>query len=703
MSFAPKSAPARQQNTRDESTEEGLGIGAVFGVDVVEGVGVVRQDLDDALGFGDEVGALLPGVGGGLAGDEGFVAGLEVFDEGFLVGLGVVNEAAEVMQAFLLEPEVDDVDGGAFFADEEDAFSAGGEVGDEVGDGLAFAGAGRALDDDGFAFATGGDGARLGGVAVDDVVAVGEGRRGGGLGVEGAGLGGEELLEGGGGLLAGDEVCVVAHEGHFAVVEVADGHCAEVEFPGVGIGGALAQGVGGALFLGGHVFGRGIGGGKDVVKGDGRGAHAAHEELQAEGLEVAGGVGVVEVFVAADATAGEAGAATVLVETFDGAGVDDVDAGLVDELEVDAGFAGLDHGLEDGVELFHGGLLEVDGFGEVEVVELLEVVAEGGVDLGDGGDGPEQVAVADAAFFLELDGEQEEGGVDAGVGLFFEVVPTKEAEDEAELGKAEFVEVFAGLGAGFVEGGGKVGVFVEPDVALEGDAFGAGEAGADVVVPDEEVLGADVFEAQEHGDGGFGEVGDALGGLEVDEAVALGDLEEAVAEGGEDEGAAVGEGGLLEAGAGEVEGGVGGEVAVVGEAMDEDAEVLEALVAVERGGLDDGLFEDGVEVGSDGVEVGTVADEELDVVGVVEVELEGVAGEEEADDEGVGEGVVVVGDVFPGEIAAGVDGLLEGAVLIGDVGAGDLDGEGGEVLGEVEFVDDFDGGGEGLLDLFDLG
>ena len=152
---------------------------------------------------------------------------------------------------------------------------------------------------------------------------------------------------------------------------------------------------------------------------------AVEEELEAEWLEVVAAVAVVEVVVVAG-TAGDAAALEEPVEALAGGLLDEVDLRAVDLLKLDGGLAGFDLFFEGSVEGVDGGFGEVDGLGEVEVVELLEVVSEDGVDLGDGADGSEVVGVADAFLLGELDGEEEERRVDAGVAFLFEVVPAEE-------------------------------------------------------------------------------------------------------------------------------------------------------------------------------------------------------------------------------------------------------------------------------------
>jgi len=83
-----------------------------------------------------------------------------------------VNVQHHVTQVHALEPGQHGVDGGAFLRHEQDLPAACHQRGDQVGDGLALAGAGRPVDDQALAGQHGVDGVALGGVGVQDGVVV---------------------------------------------------------------------------------------------------------------------------------------------------------------------------------------------------------------------------------------------------------------------------------------------------------------------------------------------------------------------------------------------------------------------------------------------------------------------------------------------------------------------------------------------------
>jgi hypothetical protein len=152
--------------------------------------------------------------------------GAQVEVEIAAIALGIVDDAAEIPEAECGESELDDVEGGPFVADEEDALSAGEMISDDVGDGLAFAGAWGAMDDEGWSMACMGDGFGLAWIGRGHGEFVGEPASvGGGIDgrvgiVFGDGLGCRGFVEGFGPEESGDRdgefIRVIAHPGDVA-------------------------------------------------------------------------------------------------------------------------------------------------------------------------------------------------------------------------------------------------------------------------------------------------------------------------------------------------------------------------------------------------------------------------------------------------------------------------------------------------------
>ena len=78
---------------------------------------------------------------------EGFVSLLQIHDEFLFVVLGIMDERTEQVQAILLKPMVNDINGGPFFTDEQDALAAGDVIGNQIGDRLRLARSRRPLND----------------------------------------------------------------------------------------------------------------------------------------------------------------------------------------------------------------------------------------------------------------------------------------------------------------------------------------------------------------------------------------------------------------------------------------------------------------------------------------------------------------------------------------------------------------------------
>src|SRR5262245_2944499 len=160
----------------------------------------------------------------------GVVDRLQIINESFLVALAVMNERANVTKADLLEPMEYDVQSCAFLADEQHALSAGHVVGDEVGDRLRLAGAGWSLDNITLTGPGSGNGLRLARVGRQHRMIVPLFRR---IGTEGASrvLRKQEVEID---VVTGrrrNEVRIVPHEGHFAVVEIGERDRAKIDLP----------------------------------------------------------------------------------------------------------------------------------------------------------------------------------------------------------------------------------------------------------------------------------------------------------------------------------------------------------------------------------------------------------------------------------------------------------------------------------------
>jgi len=90
-------------------------------------------------------------------------------------------------------------------------------------------------------------------------------------------------------------------------------------------------------------------------------------------------------------------------------------------------------------------------------------------------------------------------------------------------------------------------------------------------------------------------------------------------------------------------------------------------MTTEFGHADDGFGEDGVELLIEPEQVAAMRDETVEVFGLVEVEAAGEAGEDKAEAEDIGDGIVVADLVFPGNIAGEENRFRDFVVAFADV------------------------------------
>ncbi|MCY1213485.1 hypothetical protein D9M72_252670 [compost metagenome] len=517
----------------------------------------------------------------------------QVLHEGLLVALRVVDHAAQLVQPLLAQAVEHDVDGGALLADEQHALAAAHVVGDQVGDGLRLPRARRALDD------VAGAGARqrhrggLRGVGLHHGPLVGQRQGGRRLAVDATRLQREHAVEGFARQVGFGQPRVVAHQRHLAVVEVAQRHGREVDVPLVGVAAALAQREGLALGVvdrrGRHLRRARLRRAADGLAHRQRhGAHARMEQLQPARAEVV--LRVAEVLRGHRHRRGRAhaGAALELLEPLARALVHHGDLGLLHEPQLHAGFALRDLRRQLGVELFERGLAQVHRLGQRDAVELAQVVAQRGVHLRLAGRGFEQVLVAHAFLARQLHRQHQQRRGDA-LGAFglalLEVVPAQEGDHQRQLREAVLGPVAPRLLQDAVERAGQVGLVFEAQPARERHGVAAGDVGGKAAVPHAQLVGADAVEVDHQRHAGDGEVHMRLRRLEVQQAVAPRQVEQAVAQVQLDRLAALAC--AVAGGRDAVQAEVDRLVSVGLEAADDRGQVARALVAVERGHLED--------------------------------------------------------------------------------------------------------------------
>ena len=241
-------------------------------------------------------------------------------------------------------------------------------------------------------------------------------------------------------------------------------------------------------------------------------------------------VAVVEVLETADAAACQPGAAAILVQLAPCLVVDQLDPRPVDLVERNRRLAGRDLLGEVVEELIQIGRREVDHLGQVDVVELLELVPDDRVDLGLGGNRFEIIGVADAFLLLQLHGQEDQRRVEPLGGLLLEIRPVQEADHQPQLPEAELGLVPPRLGHDAVEHAGQIQGLGEVQVLVQRDRLTARQGRVQGVVPDEDLVRPDVRDVERQGNRGVRQVDSLHRGVEVQQPVPLGNLEEPLAE-----------------------------------------------------------------------------------------------------------------------------------------------------------------------------
>ncbi len=635
-----------------------------------------------------------------------------------------MDQAAQVAQAALAETGIDHVDRRPLLADEQHPLAAGHVVGDQVGDRLRFPGAGRALDDVAGAGPGLFDGRGLRGVGGHDVIALVQRQGGRQLAFGRPGRQGEGGLEGRVPRRLVQQRLIVPHQRHLAVLEVPQRHAAQVEVPDVGVFLAPFLQVKEQTFL----FGRGrigpslrerfrlrsiplslresagvrgdrlktaltpcpspgrrgelfgsrprFGGGEaprprflfdDRAEMRGGRTDLRREQRDAQRMVVGLIVAVVQVLETADAAAGQPGPAAILVQLAACPVVDQLDPRPVDLVEGNGRLAGRDLPSQVVEKLVQAGRRQVEHLGQVDVVKLLELVADDRVDLGLRGNRFQRIGVADAFFLLQLHGQEDQRGIEPLDRLLLEVRPVEEADHQPQLPEAEFGLVPPRLGHDAIEHAGQIQGLGEVQVLVQGDRPAADHGGVQTIVPDEDLFRPDAGDVERQGDRGVREVDGLHRGAEVQQPVPLGNLEQPLAEFAQHHvllGAVV----LLdESGdAGQVHLEIDLLVAVVLQIVQQGPKVLDAAMAVDLRHAGNRLGQDGVQPRVQREQVAAMGDEALQVLGVGKVQAAGQAGQNHSQAEDVGQGIVMAELLLPGDVAGKVDGPGEGGRAVAD-------------------------------------
>ena len=644
------------------------------------------------------------------------VAIAQIVDEGLLVGLRIVDQAAQLVQAGLLEPVEHHVERGALLAHEQHALAAPGVVGDQVGDGLRFAGTRRALDDEAAAAAGQRDRGVLGGVAGDHVPLLVRRDRRRRLDLELARLDREDPVEadplqavargsvffGAVALLAlargpgrarvvVDQLGVVAHQRHLLVVEIGQGDLGQVEVPGIGVAAVVLQRIGGVLGLLGaraHVQWRRHRRGADrLAQRQRAGLHALAEQGQAERPVVL--ALVAEIRALRVGPAAPAAAPLVLLQALHRLAPDQLDRRPGLQAQFHAGLGGADLRGQVGVDRLDRDLVQVHAVRQLDVVQLAQVMAQRRIELGLAVLALDQVLVAHALLAHQFDRQPQQGRDEAMFGVFLEVVPAQEGDHQAQVAETEFGAIAAGFLGDAVQRRGQVGLVVEAQPAVQADRFAADHLGGEFAAPGAQLLGPDAAQLQHDRHAGDGQVDAGLGRAELQQAIAPRQVEQAVAQVRQHRDAARTT--ALRAGEYPFHVQSGRLVAIGLQAPHQPGQIGGAVVPVQGGHLDDDRGQHRVQARVDAEQVLAVRGEPVEVGGVVEIQAAGQAGEHLAELEDVADLVVVADRQLPAAIARQVHRALDrlrrivlGVQVLGGAALR-------RVLGDAQLADDVEG------------
>ena len=304
-----------------------------------------------------------------------FVAVLQIEDERLLVLLAVMDQAGQPVEPGLFEAVEHHVERRALFADEQHAFAARGIVGDQVGDGLRFAGTRRPLDDEAAPGSRQRDRSFLGGVCWHDAPQlVGRQRRGRRF-LDDARFDREDRVECGRGDRIVDQLIVIADQRHLLVIEIGERDLGQIDLPVEPMPLSPGERVGHRFGLGRHPVGprRHRCADRDAL-GQRAGTDVFLEQGEAERAII---VALIAVLRTGDAHRASARVAASLkgAQALHRFLVDQFDLGLGDQRQLHAGFAARDLCRDIGLDRFDRSLRQIDPFGQLDIVKLAQIMA----------------------------------------------------------------------------------------------------------------------------------------------------------------------------------------------------------------------------------------------------------------------------------------------------------------------------------------
>ena len=440
-----------------------------------------------------------------------------------------MDQAAQRVQTTLLQTVEDHVERRAFFADEQDPLAFARVVGDQVGDGLRFACAGRALDDETAPVTRQPDGGVLGGVGRHHVPALTYRQRGGWRGLDVARLDREHAVERRVRIRGIDQLGVVADQRHLLVIEVDQADLRQIQVPRIAVAFGFLQIEADAFgFLSGialHHLRMARAGDRCRTRFEPlrqrTGTDPALEQRAAQRTVIVALVAVVgKAWRRGARHAGGTTSPLVLLQALQGFLPDQPDLRFVDQSQLHGRLGALDLREQVGMDVCDRRFLQIDRLGQTDVVELAQLVAQHGIELRLAVGSLQRILVAHALASRQFDGQPQQRGDDALLRRLLQVVPAQERDDQAQVAEAVFGAVAARFLDQLVQGDRQIRLVLEPQPALQVDRAAGDDVGGERIAPRADVFRPDAVQLQHQRHAGHGQVDAAGGRLEVEEAVA---------------------------------------------------------------------------------------------------------------------------------------------------------------------------------------
>ncbi len=280
----------------------------------------------------------------------------------------------------------------------------------------------------------------------------------------------------------------------------------------------------------------------------------------------------------------------------------------------------------------------------------------------------------------------------------------EEADHQPQLPEAELGLVPPRLGHDAVEHAGQIQGLGEVQVLVQRNRPAARQGRVQGVVPDEDLVRPDVRDVERQGDRCVRQVDGLHRGVEVEQPVPLGNLEEPLAELAQHHVLLRSVVLLHEARhAGQVDLEVDLLVAVVLQVVAEGPQVLDAAMPVDLRHAGNRLRQDRMQAGVQREQVPPMGHEAFQVLGFGKVQSAGQTGQDHPQAENVGQRVVMADQMLPGHITGKVDGLGDFGGTVPDREIGHLPGAVIRVGRATGLRNDGHGQGAGGFDAVELG